>query len=159
MCTPAFLLCSCLFFCFSLSFLVLFVIPLCSSFQIFLNRRKKEERGLRRPQRVANAEMMKSFLFSKDIPGQFGNAATQARLRSQSGAHAGDHLTALPTCEYTVATPERMNGMLRRRARLPLVTGHRRDAFGDYGAAWPRDGGLRRRGAAFERAFRPLWNS
>ena len=86
------------------------------------------------------------------------DAATQARLRSQSGAHAGDHLTALPTCEYTVATPERMNGMLRRRARLPLVTGHRRDAFGDYGAAWPRDGGLRRRGAAFERAFRPLWN-
>ena len=35
----------------------------------------------------------------------------QARLRSQSGAHAGDHITALPTCEYTVATPERMNGL------------------------------------------------
>ena len=37
----------------------------------------------------------------------------QARLRSQSGAHAGDHITALTTCEYTVVTPERMNGRLR----------------------------------------------
>ena len=49
----------------------------------------------------------------------------QARLRSQSGAHAGDHITALPTCEYTVATPSRMNGMLRRRARLPVATSSR----------------------------------
>ena len=42
-----------------------------SSFQIFSSRRKKEERGPRGPQRVANAEMMKSFLFSKDIPGHY----------------------------------------------------------------------------------------
>ena len=85
------------------------------------------------------------------------DAKAQARLRSQSGAHAGDHLTALPKCEWTIATPLRMNGMLRRRARLPIATGNRQDVFGDYGAAWPRDGRLRRRGAAVERAFRPLW--
>ena len=51
------------------------------------------------------------------------DAAAQARLRSQSGAHAGDHITALPMSDYTVATPLRMNGMLRRRARLPIATG------------------------------------
>ena len=85
------------------------------------------------------------------------DAGTQARLRSQSGAHAGDHITALPRCEWTIATPLRMNGMLRRRARLPIATGNRQDVYGDYGAAWPRDGRLRRRGAAVERAFRPLW--
>ena len=53
------------------------------------------------------------------------DAGAQARLRSQSGAHAGDHITALPTSEYTIASPQRMNGMLRRRARLPLATGCR----------------------------------
>ena len=95
----------------------------------------------------------------------------QARLRSQSGAHAGDHITALPTCEYTVATPSRMNGMLRRRARLPIATGSSHcsaaacqqsdaallDEDGDHPAACPRTGALRRRGSAFERAWRPLW--
>ena len=97
--------------------------------------------------------------------------AQQARLRSQSGAHAGDHITALPTCEYTVASSARLNGMLRRRARLPIATGQRHcsaarsqssgssllDPFGDHGAACQRTGALRRRGAAVERAFRPLW--
>ena len=90
----------------------------------------------------------------------------QARLRSQSGAHAGDHITAIPTCEYTVASPQRMNGMLRRRARLPIATGRRHcaaarcqrdgcsllDCFGDHSAACQRTGALRRRGAAVERA-------
>ena len=97
----------------------------------------------------------------------------QARLRSQSGAHAGDHITAIPTCEYTVASPQRMNGMLRRRARLPIATGRRHctaarcqrdgcsllDCFGDHPAACQRTGALRRRGAAVERAFRPLWEA
>ena len=94
----------------------------------------------------------------------------QACLRSQSGAHAGDHITALPTSEYAVSSPARMNGMLRRRARLPIATGRRHcaavrsqrsgsilDCFGDHGAACQRTGALRRRGAAMERAFRPLW--
>ena len=95
----------------------------------------------------------------------------QARLRSQSGAHAGDHITALPTSEYTIASSQRMNGMLRRRARLPLATGCRHcpatlcqrsgasrlDDFGDHGAGCQRTGALRRRGAAVERAWRPLW--
>ena len=81
--------------------------------------------------------------------------AAQARLRSQSGAHAGDHITALPTCAYTVVNPMRMNGMLRRRARLPLLTGSRHcgalgcqrtgasllDSFGDHGAACTRSDG------------------
>ena len=40
-----------------------------SFFSLFSRRSKKEERGQRGPQRVANAEMMKSFLFSEDIPG------------------------------------------------------------------------------------------
>ena len=97
--------------------------------------------------------------------------AAQARLRSQSGAHAGDHITALPTCAYTVVNPMRMNGMLRRRARLPLATGSRHcralgcqrtgasllDSFGDHGAACTRTGELKRRGSAVERAWRPLW--
>ena len=97
--------------------------------------------------------------------------ASQARLRSQSGAHAGDHLTAIPTSPYTVASSQQMNGMLRRRARLPVATGQRDctaakcleagvslyDEFGDHPAACPRTGALRRRGAAVERAFRPLW--
>ena len=75
--------------------------------------------------------------------------SSQARLRSQSGAHAGDHLTALPTCAFTVASPLRMNGMLRRRARLPVAIGSRHcrsarcqrdevsllDEFGDHPAA------------------------
>ena len=79
--------------------------------------------------------------------------------------------TALPTSEYTVATSQRMNGMLRRRARLPLATGCRHcpatlcqrsgasrlDDFGDHGAGCQRTGALRRRGAAVERAWRPLW--
>ena len=92
----------------------------------------------------------------------------QALLRSRSGAHAGDHITALPTCKFTTASPQRMNGMLRRRARLPLAIGRRHcaatrcqdvdlDEFGDHPAACPRTGALRRRGAAVERAFRPLW--
>ena len=99
------------------------------------------------------------------------DAKARARVRSQSGAHAGDHLTALPTCEYTIASPLRMNGMLRRRARLPLAFSRRHcratqcqrsgvsllDEFGDHPAACPRTGALRRRGAAVERAFRPLW--
>ena len=97
----------------------------------------------------------------------------QARLRSQSGAHAGDHITAIPTCEYTVASPQRMNGMLRRRARLPIATGRRHctaarcqrdgcsllDCFGDHTAACQRTGALRRRGAAVDRAFQPLWEA
>ena len=97
--------------------------------------------------------------------------AAQARLRSQSGAHAGDHITALPTSAYTVVTSLRMNGMLRRRARLPLATGSRHcralrcqrtgasllDSFGDHGAACTRTGELKRRGSAVERAWRPLW--
>ena len=95
----------------------------------------------------------------------------QARLRSQSGAHAGDHITALPKNAYTVATPLRFNGMLRRRARLPIATGQRHcaaprcqqdgcsllDEFGDHGAACQRTGALRRRGGAVERAWRPVW--
>ena len=95
----------------------------------------------------------------------------QALLRSRSGAHAGDHITALPTCKFTTASPQQMNGMLRRRARLPLAIGRRHcaakkcqevgcsllDEFGDHSAACPRTGALRRRGAAVERAFRPLW--
>ena len=99
------------------------------------------------------------------------DAAMRARVRSQSGAHAGDHLTALPTCEYTIASPLRMNAMLRRRARLPLAFARRDcraakcqrlgvsqlDEYGDHPAACPRTGALRRRGAAVERAFRPLW--
>ena len=76
------------------------------------------------------------------------DAKGQARLRSQSGAHAGDHITALPTNEYTIATNSRFNGMLRRRARLPIATGQRHceaarcqrdgcsllERFGDHGA-------------------------
>ena len=99
------------------------------------------------------------------------DAKAQARLRSQSGAHAGDHITALPMSEYTVANPLRFNGMLRRRARLPIAIGQRHcrahrcqrdgcsllDCFGDHGAACQRTGALKRRGAAVERAFRPLW--
>ena len=99
------------------------------------------------------------------------DAGAQARLRSQSGAHAGDHITALPTSEYTIASPQRMNGMLRRRVRLPLATGRRHcpatlcqrsgrsrlDDYGDHGAGCQRTGALRRRGAAVERAWRPLW--
>ena len=99
------------------------------------------------------------------------SADAQARLRSQSGAHAGDHITALPTCDYTIAEPQRMNGMLRRRARLPIATGRRHchaprcvnagtstlDDYGDHSAACPRTGALRRRGAAVERAWRPVW--
>ena len=95
----------------------------------------------------------------------------QARLRSQSGAHAGDHITALPKNAYTVASPLRFNGMLRRRARLPVATGQRHcvatecqrrgrsllDCFGDHGAACQRTGALRRRGGAVERAWRPVW--
>ena len=95
----------------------------------------------------------------------------QARLWSQSGAHARDHITALPTNAYTVATPLRFNGMLRRRARLPIATGQRHcaaprcqqdgcsllDEFGDHGAACQRTGALRRRGGAVERAWRPVW--
>ena len=46
---------------------------------------------------------------------------SRARLRSQSGAHAGDHLTAIKSCEYTLATPERFDFMLRRRACLPVA--------------------------------------
>ena len=88
-----------------------------------------------------------------------------------SGAHAGDHITALPTCEYTVATPLRMNGMLRRRARLLIAIGRRHchaprsqqsgtsllNAFGDHSAARPRTSALRRHGAAVKRSWRPLW--
>ena len=99
------------------------------------------------------------------------DAGAQAHLRSQSGAHAGDHITALPTSEYTIASPQRMNGMLRRRVRLPLATGRRHcpatlcqrsgrsrlDDYGDHGAGCQRTGALRRRGAAVERAWRPLW--
>ena len=64
-----------------------------------------------------------------------------------------------------------MNAMLRRRGRLPLAIGSRHcpaarcqadgvsllDEFGDHPAACQRTGALRRRGAAVERAFRPLW--
>ena len=61
--------------------------------------------------------------------------------------------------------------MLRRRACLPVASGRRLctaricfergcsllDCFGDYEASCPWTGGLRRRGAAVERAYRPLW--
>ena len=97
--------------------------------------------------------------------------ATRARVRSQSGAHAGEFLFALPTCDLTLVTPERFNLFLRRRARLPLTTGRshctaricyrrgcsRLNQCGDHPASCLSTGGLRRRGAAFERAFRPLW--
>ena len=80
------------------------------------------------------------------------DGAAQARVRSQSGAHAGDHVKALPTCEHTTASAQRFNGMLRRRVRLPVATGRRHcpaqrcqdsgrsliDCFGDHPAACPR---------------------
>ena len=95
--------------------------------------------------------------------------ATKARFRSQGGAEAGAWLRGTPVCEYTEATNERFNVMLRRRSRLPLAGGIRRcpgfrhcqsmlDAFGDHLASCPSTGRLKRRGTAFERVYRPLWH-
>ena len=74
-----------------------------------------------------------------------------------------------PVCEYTESKNDRFNIMLRRRSRLPLAGGIRRcpgfrhcqsmlDAFGDHLASCPSTGRLKRRGTAFERVYRPLWN-
>ena len=93
--------------------------------------------------------------------------ATKARFRCQGGAEAGAFFRGAPVCEYTEVKDDRLNVILRRRARLPLAGGIRRypgfrncgcmlDVFGEHLASCPNTGRLRRRGTAFERVYRPL---
>ena len=93
--------------------------------------------------------------------------ASQALLRSQSGAGAGAWLFAVPSDPGTALPPHHMLICLRRRLRLPLPLsfancgqaagshgcGRPLDIYGDHNAACPRSGALPRRGHLLEQVW------
>jgi len=85
-----------------------------------------------------------------------------ALLRSQSGAHASEWLTAMPTEPGMTLSPLRMAVSLRRRLRLPLplrprVCGrgcrHEVDQYGDHCATCRHGGLIQRRAKPVERMW------
>ncbi|CAE7568774.1 unnamed protein product [Symbiodinium natans] len=117
-------------------------------------------RGWQRPAaRALNTSYRERLLLSL-------RADSRALLRSQSGAHAGEWLRAIPADAASTLAPPEMLIALRRRLRLPLPLaaarcggggeagcGARVDELGDHRAACARSGLLARRAPLLERAW------